>query len=119
MHARHPLRRIGLAVVAATGLALLSACGGGQSTPAGGTPGSDAAASSSSGTFTSPSQGLGNGTARTYVTTDASGKPVEVRLRMTESALDGPPETTAPPDMLMLDFPDQASAAASDHFMMS
>jgi uncharacterized protein len=117
MKSRHPVRSIGVALVASTSLALLTACGG-QSTPTASSPPS-AAASVNSGTFTSPSQNLGNGTVKTYVTTDQGGIPVEVGLRLSESALDGLPANTPPTDMLMLDLPDQAAATAFDHVMMN
>jgi hypothetical protein len=117
MKSRHPVRSIGVAVVALASLALLAACGG-QSTPTASAPPSTAV-SVNSGTFTSPSQNLGNGTVKTYVTTDEGGIPVEVGLRLSESALDGLPENTPPTDMLMLDLPDQAAATAFDHVMMN
>lgn len=95
MKSRHPVRSIGVAIVASTSLALLAACGG-QSTPTASAPPSTAA-SVTSGTFTSPSQNLGNGTVKTYVRTDEGGIPVEVGLRLSESALGGLPENTHRP----------------------
>lgn len=117
MKPRRPVRRIGVAVVAFTTLALLAACGG-QSPPPAGAP-TTPAGSVNSGTFTSPSQNLGEGTVKTYVRADEAGIPVEVGLRMSESALDGLPENTPPTDMLMLDLPDQAAATAFDHVMLN
>jgi hypothetical protein len=108
MDARRLSRGIGSAM-AGTALALLSACGGGQS-----------AATGDTGTFFGPSQPLGNGTIKTYTVVDEGGQPTEVGLRMTAAALDGLPATTSgPPPMVMLDFPDQASATAFDHVMLN
>jgi hypothetical protein len=108
MGGRRLLRGAGLIFAACTALALLPACGG-ESTPA-----------SNSGTFFGPSQPLGNGTVRTYTTLDEGGRPTEVGLRLTATALDGLPETsTGLPPTLMLDFPDQASATAFDHVMLN
>ncbi len=75
-----------------------------------------------SGTFYGPSQNLGNGTVKTYVTLDASGNPTEVGLRMSESALDGLPATDPAPRQpltLHLAFPDQAKATLFDHVMVN
>lgn len=75
---------------------------------------------STSGTFFGPSQTLGNGSVRTYTTLDDGGRPTEVGLRLTATALDGLPETsTGLPPTLMLDFPDQASETAFDHVMLN
>jgi Domain of unknown function (DUF5602) len=102
------LRIIGGIGSALAALTVLSGCGG------------TSAASSNSGIFFGPSQDLGNGTVRTYAVLDEGGNPTEVGLRMTPAALDDLPETTAgPPLMLMLDFPDQASATAFDHVMLN
>ena len=86
--------------------------------PPGSTPAADVSAGNS-GTFLGPSQRLGNGTVKTYTTLDGSGNPTEVGLRFTDTALDGLPDTATPPDMLMLDFPDQASTTAFDHVMLN
>jgi hypothetical protein len=110
MRSRQLLRGIGLSIAACTAMAFLSACSN-ESTPS--------SNSSNSGIFFGPSQPLGNGTVKTYTILDESGNPTEVGLRLTDTALDGLPETATPPDMLMLDFPDQASTTAFDHVMMS
>jgi hypothetical protein len=98
-------------------LTFLVGCSGGG-TPSSSPAGTNTPASNS-GTVFGPSQRLGNGTVKTYTTLDASGNPVEVGLRLTDTALDGLPQTTTPPDVLMLDFPDQASATAFDHVMLN
>lgn len=72
--------------------------------------------SSESGTFFGPSQGLGNGTVKTYVTLNDGGQPDEVGLRLTATALEGLPQSGT---MLMLPFPDQAAATAFDHVMLN
>jgi hypothetical protein len=95
MKSRRLVPSIGVAIVASTSLALLAACGA-QSTPTASAPQSTPA-SVNSGTFTSPSQNLGNGTVKTYVRTDEGAIPVEVGLRLSESALDGLPENTPRP----------------------
>jgi Domain of unknown function (DUF5602) len=107
MRSHQLFRRIGLAIAACAAVASLSACSGEGTT------------SSNGGTFLGPSQRLGNGTVKTYTVLDENGNPAEVGLRLTDSALDGLPETTTPPDMLMLDFPDQASTTAFDHVMLN
>ena len=101
------LRGIG-SVAACTALVLLTGCSG------------ESAASGKGGTFVGPSQPLGNGTVKTYATLDDEGRPTEVGLRLTTTALDGLPEASAGlPPTLMLDFPDQASATAFDHVMLN
>src|SRR3712207_8527145 len=55
--------------------------------------------------YTTLFRSLGNGDARTYVTLDGDGRPTEVGVRLSSTALEGLPETGR---MLMLDFPDQA-----------
>ena len=114
MHTHGLPRGTVLAVAACTALAFLSGCGN-ESAPANGSASSD-----KSGTFFGPSADLGNGTVKTYATLDKGGNPTEVGLRLTATALDGLPETnTGPPQMLMLDFPDQAAATAFDHVMLN
>lgn len=72
-----------------------------------------------SGTFFGPSENVGNGTAKTFVTLDASGNPSEIGLRMSETAMENLPETLATPSqMFMLDFPDQAAATVFNHLML-
>lgn len=63
-----------------------------------------------------PSQGLGNGNARTYVTLDGDGRPTEVGVRLSSTALEGLPQSGT---MLMLDLPDQAATTAFDHVMLN
>ncbi|MGR6963365.1 DUF5602 domain-containing protein [Geodermatophilus sp. URMC 61] len=71
---------------------------------------------SSSDTVFGPSQALGNGSAKTYITVDGDGRPTEVGLRLSRTALEGlPPSGT----MLMLDFPDEAATTAFDHVMLN
>jgi hypothetical protein len=119
------LRGTGLAVAACTALAFLSGCGG-ESAPSNSAPPNNSAPSnnsappSNSGTFFGPSQSLGDGTVKTYVTLNDSGQPTEVGLRLTGTALEGlPPTNTDPPLMLMLAFPDQAKGTAFDHVMLN
>ena len=108
MLAHRLLRGLGLACAAGTALALLPGCGGESAPP------------SNSGTFFGPSQPLGNGTVRTYTTLDEGGRPTEVGLRLSATALDGLPEAnTGLPPTLMLDFPDEAAATAFDHVMLN
>jgi hypothetical protein len=98
---------IRIAVAACTALTFLAACGGESTAP------------SNSGTFFGPSQPMGNGTIKTFVTVDEAGKPTEVGLRLTKSTLDGLPQDTGPGQTLMLDFPDQAAETAFDHVMLN
>jgi len=99
--------RARVAAAACTALAFLAACG------------SQSTAPSNSGTFFGPSQPVGNGTVKTYVTVDEAGAPTEVGLRLTRSALDDLPQDTGLGQTLMLDFPDQAAGTAFDHVMMN
>jgi hypothetical protein len=108
MRSHRLLRAVGSVVAACTALAFIPGCSGESAPP------------SSSGTFFGPSQLLGNGTVRTYTALDEDGRPTELGLRLTATALDGLPETsTGLPPTLMLDFPDQASATAFDHVMLN
>lgn len=101
------LRTAGLALATCATLAFLGGCSEDTTQP------------DKSGTFFGPSQNVGNGTAKTYVTLDADGNPTEVGLRMSETALDGLPDSLpTPSQMFMLDFPDEASATAFDHLML-
>jgi hypothetical protein len=87
-------------------LAVLSGCGTEDATKAG--------------TFFGPTQNVGNGTVRTYVTLDAAGHPIDVGVRMSREALDElPADDTVPPTMTMLDFPDQAADTVFDHVMFN
>lgn len=64
------------------------------------------------GTFFSPSEKIGNGIVKTYVSLDKDGNPTEVGVRMSESALDAlPTEDAVPPRTLIIALPDQASAS--------
>jgi hypothetical protein len=91
-------------------MAILAGCGGASSS----------APPDRSGVFFGPSQNLGNGTVKTYTVLDTEGQPTEVGLRLTASALDGlPPADGGPPQTLMLDFPDEATATAFDHVMIN
>ena len=71
---------------------------------------------SASDTVFGPSQGLGNGSAKTYITLDGDGRPTAVGVRLSRTALEGLPPSGA---MLMLDFPDQAETTAFDHVMLN
>jgi hypothetical protein len=103
-------------LAAALGAALaLVACGGG-STQTG--SGATSSAATSAGTVFGPSQPLGNGTAKTYVTLDAAGLPTEVGLRFSSTALDNLPQT-GPEQTIMLAFPDQIAATPFDHVMLN
>ena len=73
----------------------------------------------SSETVFGPSQPLGNGTVKTFVTLDDAGQPTEVGLRLTATALDGLPQDTGPAEMVMLAFPDQAARTAFNHVMLN
>jgi hypothetical protein len=73
----------------------------------------------SDGTVFGPSQPLGNGTVKTYVTLDGAGQPTEVGLRLSAAAMDGLPQDTGPAQMVMLAFPDQAARTAFNHVMLN
>jgi hypothetical protein len=98
-----------LTVAACAGVTALAGCSA-ESTQSSSTTPSD------SGTFSGPSQELGNGTAKTYVTLNDGGEPTEVGLRLTPTALEGLPQSGA---TLMIDFPDQAADTAFDHVMLN
>lgn len=54
---------------------------------------------------------VGNGTARSFITVDASGNPTEIGMRLTEAALTGLPATdTTPPAWYMLSLPANSTA---------
>jgi len=109
MAASRALRGAALAVAACAGLTPLAGCA---------TPSAQSSdlTSSESGIFSGPSQELGNGTVTTYVTLDDGGRPTEVGLRLTSTALDDLPPSDA---TLMIDFPDQAADTAFDHVMLN
>jgi hypothetical protein len=96
---RHRLWSI---LAASASLLVLSACGSG--------------AQSQAGTAYGPTQKLGDGTVRTYVTTDVAGIPSDVGIQLTESALNGLP----PNDQeFILDFPQQVRATDFNHVMLN
>jgi hypothetical protein len=100
------VRAVQAAFAASACVAMLAACGGSEP--------------DRGGTFFGPSQKLGDGAAKTYVTLDSAGNPTEVGLRLTETALNGLPAAEVTfPVMLMLDFPDQAAPTAFDHVMLN
>ena len=66
-----------------------------------------------------PSQPLGNGTVKTYVTLNGAGQPTEVGLRLSATAMDGLPQDTGPAQTVMLAFPDQAARTAFNHVMLN
>ena len=71
---------------------------------------------SEAGTFFGRSQPIGQGTVRTFTTTDAAGHPTELGLRVSAAALDGlPAQDSVPPTMIDLDLPPQASSTVVDH----
>src|SRR3712207_1027496 len=100
MRVHRPLRDAVLtAAVTCSALTVLTGCRGESAR-------SDTPVSASaSDMVVGPSQGLGNGNARTYVTLDGDGRPTEVGVRLSSTALEGLPQSGT---MLMLDFPDQA-----------
>ncbi len=67
-------------------------------------------------------QTLGNGTARTYVALDASGKPVSIGVAMSDAALTNLPTHVPGPGpsaaMLSLPLPTDAPATGFDHIML-
>jgi hypothetical protein len=108
MAAHHAHRGAVLPLLACAGLTL-AGCSAENAQSSSSTP-------SDSGTFSGPSQELGNGTVKTYVTLDDGGQPTEVGLRLTPTALEGLPESGT---TLMIDFPDQAADTAFDHVMLN
>jgi hypothetical protein len=68
------------------------------------------------------SQTLGNGTARTYVAVNSSGKPVSVGIALSEEALNNLPNTPNAPSpsavMLTLAMPTNAPATGYNHVML-
>jgi uncharacterized protein len=112
MRSRRPGRGVRLAVAVGTALAFACSCSSGSTPTAGsGTPSSD--------TVFGPSQPLGNGTVKTYVTLDGAGQPTQVGLRLSATAMDGLPQDTGPAQMVMLAFPDQAARTAFNHVMLN
>ena len=112
MRSRRLGRGVRLAVAVGTALAFACSCTSGSTPTAGsGTP--------SNYTVFGPSQPLGNGTVKTYVTLDGAGQPTEVGLRLSATAMDGLPQDTGPAQMVMLAFPDQAARTAFNHVMLN
>jgi uncharacterized protein len=74
---------------------------------------------SNAGTYFGPSVAMGQGTARTFVETNAAGTDTALGISLTESALSGLPTATTPPDpaalLLTLTFPPEAAPAGFDH----
>ena len=93
-----------LAVAVGTALAFVCSCAGGTQQATGGTARSEPA---SGGTIFGPSQPLGNGAAKTYVTLDAAERPTEVGVRLSATALDNLPQDAGPAQATMLAFPDR------------
>lgn len=69
-----------------------------------------------------PGQSLGQGTARLYATLNAEGKPVALGVALSETALNGLPQTPMPGTpaaaTLMLALPEEARATGFDHVML-
>ncbi|MFC4606063.1 DUF5602 domain-containing protein [Rhodococcus kronopolitis] len=107
MRAHRPLRPPGirlaaLAVAACTGMSVLTGC---ASARAGGIAGANV---DRGGTFFGAPTGIGDGTARAYVTLDADGRPTDAGIRMTAAALDGLPD--APMNEFPLALPAQGAS---------
>lgn len=97
------------AIAACAFLVFMSGCAD-LSTASKTTPNSD------SGTVFGPTQKLGDGLAKTYVTLGDDGHPTEVGVRLTAAALNGLPQADT---TLMLAFPDQAATTAFNHVMLN
>ena len=95
-------RNKALLVSAVTALTLLTGC----------------SSAGKAGTFFGPSEKLGAGTVKSYVTLDEAGKPTEFGVRMSATALDGLPPAGAPLTV-MLAVPDQAKETAFDNVMLN
>ena len=65
-------------------------------------------------TYSTASQDIGDGSAKLYVTLDDNGDPMEIGIRITESALQGLP-TEDPPISLWFDVPTEGNAMVIDH----
>ncbi|SEM24174.1 DUF5602 domain-containing protein [Rhodococcus maanshanensis] len=105
--AARPAKRAARLALAACAAVTLAGCG------------AAVGADDRSGTFFGPSQDLGDGTSKTYVSLDSDGKPTEIGIRITETALDGlPGGPDAKPQMLMFDLPDEASETVFEHVML-
>lgn len=87
------------AVLLALGMPLLLAC----------SKDSDSPAAQPSTTY-GPSVQVGSGSARSFISTDASGKPTEIGLALTETALTGLPATPAMGTMYDMALPSGSSA---------
>jgi hypothetical protein len=71
-------------------------------------------APSKAGTFYGDKKNIGNGTAKTFITLDASGYPVSIGITFTESALSNLPADSLGAEYV-LTLPSQASATGFDH----
>lgn len=72
-----------------------------------------------SSTFFGPSQTVGDGTAKTYVTLNADGNPTEIGIRISETAMNGLPETlSVPSQSFMLAFPNEAEKTVFETLML-
>ena len=107
MHFHRLGQCVRLTVAVCTALAFVCACSSASTKATG------------SGTVFGPSQPLGNGTVKTYVTLDDAGQPTEVGLRLTPAAMDGLPQDTGPANLVMLAFPDEAAGTAFNHVMLN
>jgi hypothetical protein len=112
MRSRRFGRGVRLAVAVGAALAFSCSCAGGTTPAASTVPAASA-------TVFGPSQPLGNGTVKTYVTLDGAGQPTEVGLRLSATAMDGLPQDTGPGQMVMLAFPDEAARTAFNHVMLN
>ncbi|MFF0816169.1 DUF5602 domain-containing protein [Rhodococcus sp. NPDC003318] len=104
MHTSLRLRSAGLVVTACATLVAATAC-------------TEPAASAATGTtFDGPTVSVGNGTARSYVTTAADGTPAATGIRMTATALDGLTHAAdVPMQVFDLALPQDAPATVFDH----
>ena len=91
-----------LAVLALLGACLLTAC-------------DDEESAAAPATLYGQPVSVGSGSARTYITSDASGTPTEMGLRLTASALDGLPASPAATTEYELPLPAGAIKLSVDH----
>ncbi|HEX4936345.1 MAG TPA: DUF5602 domain-containing protein [Gemmatimonadaceae bacterium] len=107
---RTPTRsRLAGALVVAALLAATTACGDDSTSPA-------------SRLVYGASQALGNGTARSYVALDASGRPTSLGVAISETAMGSLPQTPMPgmpaAAMLTLALPTEAATTGFNHVML-
>ncbi|MFC7446399.1 DUF5602 domain-containing protein [Rhodococcus daqingensis] len=105
MRPHRPVLRAGLIVACAT----LTMAGGTR------TPVDHVAPAADVGVFYGPTQQVGDGTARSFVTLDSTGTPTEVGMRLSEGAMYDLPSTHDGAATFELDLPEQASATVFDH----